>query len=107
MRRKHSQSPARAVITRENPNSKFAISSASACYQAQELSPRHCRLAEVAAHRARHHAAAGLLHATHGHAQVLRLDYDGYSIGREDLHDRLGDLARQLLLQLWPPRVTF
>src|SRR5262249_52271685 len=50
------------------------------------------------------HPAAGLLHAPHRHAEVLGLDHDSDAIWIERVHDRLRDLARELLLDLRPPR---
>ena len=36
-----------------------------------------------------------------------RFDHDTAAVGIELVHDRVGDLARQALLDLWPPRVAF
>jgi hypothetical protein len=73
----------------------------------QELGPRGWVVTEQAAHGGRDHCAAGLLNSAHDHAVVLRLDYHTHTYGLDGFYYRVGDLARQALLQLGPPGEPF
>ena len=48
----------------------------------------------------RHGLGAGLLHAAHGHAHMLGFHEHNRSLGSEIIHEGIGNLCAQLLLQL-------
>ena len=48
----------------------------------------------------RHGLGARLLHAAHGHAHMLSFHEHNRSLGSEILHEGIGNLCAQLLLQL-------
>ena len=70
---------------------------------AQKLLPRRRIVAEAAEHAARHEVGAVLVHAARRHAVVRGLDDDADPLRLEHVVDRVGDLRRQLLLDLQPP----
>src|SRR4051794_15618925 len=59
------------------------------------------RVVHLAADRRGDGARAGLAHAPHGHAQVLRLDHDDHTARIQGPHERIGHLRGQPLLHLW------
>ena len=68
----------------------------------EELHARPRVVAETAQHRARHAERVLLFHAAHRHAQVRRFHDDGDAERVDFFANRLGDLARQPLLNLEP-----
>lgn len=69
-------------------------------HEAEELVARLGLCLEAAEDAARDGAGRRLLHAPHDHAQMARLHDDGDALGLEDLHDGVGDLLGQALLDL-------
>src|SRR5205823_136268 len=61
-------------------------------------------VAELPLHRRSDGDGAGLAHAAHRHAEVLGLDDDEHTPRLQRLLDLLGDLGREPLLDLGPPR---
>ena len=66
----------------------------------QEFAARLAVVAEGAQHAAGHHGDVGLVHAARGHALVRRLDDDGDAARLQHFLQRVGDLRRELLLDL-------
>src|SRR3989442_3799867 len=65
-------------------------------------------LAEYSARRRRHHLAAGLLDASHGHTEMLRFDHHASTGGLEPtLAEKLNNLRRESFLHLRPPSQDF
>src|SRR5688572_10778670 len=70
----------------------------------QELRPGSCVFAENPVHRAGHRDRVLFLHAAHGHTEVRRLHDYGDAERLRHLVNRVGDLLREALLHLEPPR---
>src|SRR5438445_785639 len=79
---------------------KLQSSNRRTSYHGQELAPSLAIVAEGAQHAAGHHGDVGLVHAARGHALVRRLDDHGDAARLQDLLQRVGDLGRELLLDL-------
>lgn len=72
--------------------------------QAQELAPRLLPRLKAAQHAAGNGTARGLLDTSHNHAQVAALHDNRDTLGLEDLHDSIGHLLGQALLDLQSAR---
>src|SRR5882672_3420763 len=71
----------------------------------QEFAAGLAVVAEGAQHAAGHHGDVGLVHAARGHALVRRLDDDGDATRLQDVLQGVGDLRRELLLDLQAVRI--
>src|SRR5215218_10675893 len=72
--------------------------------QPQELLARPRVVAEDAAERAGDGGRVLLLHAAHHHAEVRGLDHHAHAAWLQHLANGVGDLLREPLLHLQPPR---
>ncbi len=75
--------------------------------KAQKLVARLGLALKAAEDAAGYGRGAGLLDAAHHHAQVAGLHDDGDALGLENLHDGVGDLLGQALLDLQAAGVHF
>ena len=96
---------------RDVPSSVFDVKSLttlmlSAQHPKEPLLERGIGLKDAAASE-RHGLGAGLLHAAHGHAHMLSLHEHNRSLGSEIIHESVGNLRTQLLLQLQTTGIDF
>lgn len=81
----------------------FSTSCSVHADEAQELVARRKILLEAAEDAAGDGSRAGLLNAAHHHAQVARLHDDSDALRVKDLHNGVGNLLGEALLNLQPP----